>query len=1555
MNRTEFEEKIKSEMGEFLYDDNEGKYVIHHPKELKYTNLEFYIIDKKEDGISIQFYNSVLENRSDVQIDAIYYWSDVYELLNMALTCPEKLEYNENGTVSIQKSLNKELYNYKWNQDDSFLELNDMVVKWAIELVKDGYVSGLVFWDDRSGFITIDGSVCGELLMNFDTDQPLDDLSCGQTRKICEMQYCVNYVCGYIEYAYRNGFLDQLLRQRKMFKPSGPFEFTWIPKDGLKYIGENEYNLANQLVENGQIRVEEALDTEQRIVIWTGELFCKIVDSDDEISACALSCFSNRSKNTDYVDKNWFAIPINTSFISEIDFPDLSDYCDRCTMCAGCIYIYAGYIQYLKECGREDIIISDRDWFYKHQRVVAENQNSKFEFSFAEDELLDESKEMFEVAEILVDQNHVSLNTRIALDRGKNMYQISYNEQLTADKYKNNFEQLKTDVLNNAIEKNDFCTISFDTLDLRMTMDEYKIVLLAAYIEYLKKTGKYEDYQLKLFQHREHTEQSIENSVKEHIGLEKIYNIAKSKNNGGLYCVIEGERGVGKKQIVEQIAKLLKQEGKIDNAEYQSLTFGELATKLSYLSLEKNGTNTYENQYYVYSKFEKRELYVLTDLKEFIYATRKIKEGDGSKISHLLKLLGRYQPETYIVIIGEKKYVEQFINLSSQIKFLFGDNIITIENPNAEKLYEKFKGKLGIDLQVELKEKPEFKNEFYNYLALNRKLLPLGNQELAYYLADYANNRRTLVLPPDVYRKKSAKEMLASVIGMESVKKAAYDFEKYALFLKKAEMSGMELPNSNMHMIFTGNPGTGKTMVARIIGQMLFDLGIVEENKVIEVEGKDLKSQYIGETAIKTANVIDKAMGGVLFIDEAYAIGNDSHGKEAIATLIKSMEDHKDKFVVIFAGYEKEMYEFENINPGISSRIGYTFHFDDYSAEELVQMFDVKMKKAGFKYDDNILKRVRMICEHFAEKKNYGNGRFVDRLIQKAISKHSLKEGIENINIIIEEDIPTIEELVTNDVTEHSNYEEQLNDIIGMENVKQKVRGFAKFVAFQNEARRKDAQIPAANLHMIFTGNPGTGKTTIARVMVELLYDIGIIKEKKLIEVERKDLVSANIGQTAEKTSAVIERALNGVLFVDEAYSLTPKDSGKDFGAEAIATLIKAMEDHKNDLIVIFAGYKEEMRHFVNSNPGIASRVANTFDFEDYSSEELLLIFQKNMDRAGFEVTEESLKKIKTIFKYFSKKKNYGNGRFVTKLQQEIFMLHASNIKEDKTNLLRIDREDIPEISDLNNMPKRIQNTMELDNIIGMSGVKEKMNEFEALINFSILAKEHGLSVPNSNLHMIFTGNPGTGKTTIARIIAQKLFDIGIIMENKLVEAERKDLIAGYVGQTATKVDDVIQKAMGGVLFIDEAYSLTPKGENDFGDEAIATLIKAMEDHKDDLVVIFAGYKDEMNEFVKANPGISSRIGFTFHFDDYSTSELKEIFVLKMKKNGFIVTDSAIEKVTNIMQEFRKKENFGNGRFVDRIIQSTITKHSLNFKLETIKVIDEKDIPEVVEISKNMI
>ena len=253
----------------------------------------------------------------------------------------------------------------------------------------------------------------------------------------------------------------------------------------------------------------------------------------------------------------------------------------------------------------------------------------------------------------------------------------------------------------------------------------------------------------------------------------------------------------------------------------------------------------------------------------------------------------------------------------------------------------------------------------------------------------------------------------------------------------------------------------------------------------------------------------------------------------------------------------------------------------------------------------------------------------------------------------------------------------------------------------------------------------------------------------------------------------------------------------------------------------------------------------------------------------------------------------------------------------------------------------------ELNELVGLDKVKKVLYELVDLIKLKESAGDD-LKIKNVNLHMVFLGNPGTGKTTIARMISSILYNLKYIKEDKLVEVSSKDLVAEYVGQTAPKTMSVIEKSLNGVLFIDEAYSLAVKDGNSYNAEAIATLIQAMENYRDKLVVIFAGYTREMQDFLNSNSGITSRIGYTFEFDDYTTDELEKIFVGMMEKSGFTVEPEALSYLRQIIDENRNMKNFGNARFVRNIYEKSIVKHASRVKdskdKEVLKTITKEDI-----------
>ena len=248
----------------------------------------------------------------------------------------------------------------------------------------------------------------------------------------------------------------------------------------------------------------------------------------------------------------------------------------------------------------------------------------------------------------------------------------------------------------------------------------------------------------------------------------------------------------------------------------------------------------------------------------------------------------------------------------------------------------------------------------------------------------------------------------------------------------------------------------------------------------------------------------------------------------------------------------------------------------------------------------------------------------------------------------------------------------------------------------------------------------------------------------------------------------------------------------------------------------------------------------------------------------------------------------------------------------------------------------------ELDGYIGLQTVKEEVHNLINMASVYQLRRQHDLPTTDMSLHLVFTGNPGTGKTMMARMMARIYRSLDILSRGQLVEVDRSGLVAGYVGQTAIKTQKVIEKAMGGVLFIDEAYALNGRSENDFGQEAIDTILKAMEDHRDDLVVIVAGYTDLMDRFIHSNPGLESRFNRFLLFDDYTTDEMVEIFRMQCKKGCYQLTEEAQPLIRDYIAEESADDSFGNARGVRNLIEHVLVAQ--NNRLATMEKITREDL-----------
>ncbi len=806
---------------------------------------------------------------------------------------------------------------------------------------------------------------------------------------------------------------------------------------------------------------------------------------------------------------------------------------------------------------------------------------------------------------------------------------------------------------------------------------------------------------------------------------------------------------------------------------------------------------------------------------------------------------------------------------------------------------------------------------------------------------------------------------LEGYIGLNSVKQAMRDFVDYLKFINERKKLGLKTQDKiSLHSVYLGNPGTGKTTIARLVGNIFKSMGILEKGHVVEVDRGTLVGQYVGETAQKTGKVIEDSIGGVLFIDEAYTLvkkggSGQDFGQEAIDTLLKQMEDKSGQFAVIAAGYPDEMNDFLSSNPGMKSRFTHFFDFEDYTPEEMIAIFKMISKKEEYNVDPEALEALlKQYTELYRKRdKTFGNARLVRNTFDEAkmhLSRRILKlpESQRDKNALTTikgEDILASLKVAGKKSFKTGIDEEllesalkKLNGLTGLASVKKEITELVKLARYYIE-QGDSIQNRFAD-HVLFLGNPGTGKTTVARIVSQIYSALGLLPKGQLIETDRQSLVASFVGKTAEKTTEVINSAMGGTLFVDEAYALVKAGDSSDFGKEAIDTLLKRMEDDKGKFIVIAAGYTDDMKRFLESNPGLQSRFTKYFTFEDYSPDELMVITKSIFTSKNLRLDEEAEKKLSIYYMeiYRTRDKNFGNARLVrnivdgavrAQLLRLVDMPKEFRTEEMTKTIAYYDLQDLIStksekkiVAIEGNKEELDKYLRELNELTGLDSVKKSVEKLISSIKVSKLREERGLKVLRKNLHSIFLGNPGTGKTTVARIMSKIFKEMGLIQKGHLVEVDRSALVAGYQGQTAIKTEEVIQKAIGGTLFIDEAYTLA-RGGNDFGQEAIDTLLKRMEDLKEDMVVIVAGYTGEMQDFLDANPGMRSRFTNTFLFEDYTPREMLEIASMIGEKTGYHLDEGALQLLLEIFQNLydNRDKNFGNARTVRNMLYKAIS------------------------------
>jgi SpoVK/Ycf46/Vps4 family AAA+-type ATPase len=506
----------------------------------------------------------------------------------------------------------------------------------------------------------------------------------------------------------------------------------------------------------------------------------------------------------------------------------------------------------------------------------------------------------------------------------------------------------------------------------------------------------------------------------------------------------------------------------------------------------------------------------------------------------------------------------------------------------------------------------------------------------------------------------------------------------------------------------------------------------------------------------------------------------------------------------------------------------------------------------------------------------------------------------------------------------------KLDAMVGLAPVKQEVKGLIARMQLEQKRRDQGLDVSALSQHMVFTGPPGVGKTEVARLVGEIYRGLKVLRKGHVVEIDRAGLVAGYIGQTATKTLDKCREALDGILFIDEAYSLAASSGGggSDFGKEAIDTLLKFMEDNRDRIVVIVAGYRNEMRRFIDSNPGLGSRFSKTVDFPSYDTSELSEIFRRMAARQQFNLPSGFEAKLKPWIESRSKADDWANAREMRTLLEKAREEQALRVAGDPSaDISLVTIEDVIRATgqkpEDNEIP--IAAALEkLDAMVGLTPVKTEIKRLTARLEVEQKRREQGLPVAALSQHMVFTGPPGVGKTEVARVIGEIFRALKVLRKGHIVETDRAGLVAGYVGQTATKTLDKCREALDGVLFIDEAYTLaagTGGGGHDFGKEAIDTLLKFMEDNRDRIIVIVAGYPNEMRRFIESNPGLSSRFTKTVNFPGYGASDLCEILRRMAARQHFALPDDFVAALTPWIEEHATTRDWGNARSMRTLLE----------------------------------
>lgn len=789
------------------------------------------------------------------------------------------------------------------------------------------------------------------------------------------------------------------------------------------------------------------------------------------------------------------------------------------------------------------------------------------------------------------------------------------------------------------------------------------------------------------------------------------------------------------------------------------------------------------------------------------------------------------------------------------------------------------------------------------------------------------------------------------------------------------------------NFLITGNPGTGKTEIARKIARMLYELGYLRTSGMKEVTREGLTSRYVNGTAEETRARVDEAEEQVLFLDEAHSLGNhdggsdqEDPGKAVVQELNSCLTNPNRHFSLVMAGYHEPMKAVFKLDPGFSRRITYTIHIDDYEPDLLSSILQEKILSAGCTIDPELLTPIEAAPDHVTpfdcmvrriyrerDRVNFGNAGAMVELANRVCGRTGDDCVVRREQFYAEGYDDDWFRCTDLDNSLESLLKEFRRRFVGMENIQELLcrlhRAMSDKIARGQSS--EDVKLPS----LILAGNPGTGKTSVCEMLARMYFGLQALGSAEVVTFKLR-----NRQRAREELQEAIDEAQSrkALLMIDEAHQLT-----ENILKGTLSTLMAPMTDKAHPFMVVLCCYRTRLGDLLAEDDGLMRRFEEPIILEDYTGEELHQIFHKAMknDDPRFTITPEADQALRDALEhvYETRTPRTGNAGFVVdKLLHGVMndrrvkrcLDEGISLADEKS--MCFTEADIP--PEMARSHVRSSAEGEIDRLMQiMNHLEEDLAGYDgirAIIEEKITSLIFNLRYPESRTvvepgHYFFLGNAGTGKTTAAEKLAEYFTLIGLTSRRELRKFSGPDLLGTVIGETTQKVDNMLMEALGGVLLIDEAYALADgdREPNTYKRDAIAKLIAFLDDERMRRVscVVFAGYEQDMEALYRANQGMRSRVR-PVAFEDFDLEDCLNVLRIMLRKENRRLDEEALPALEELLRAVRQRPNFANGRDVRHLKDLCVQKmvHRCVHSGGLANVILAEDVPSCEEALQHL-